>query len=70
MPGSNTWKDSIWGKRGDDYEAFKTHLGERLMDVLYQKLPQLKGRVDYVEVSTPLSTEYFCGYGRGELVRS
>jgi all-trans-retinol 13,14-reductase len=61
------WKDTIWGKRGDDYEAFKTQLGERLMEVLYQKLPHLRGRVDYYEVSTPLSTEYFCAYGRGEL---
>lgn len=61
------WKDTSWGKRGDDYEAFKAQLGERLMAVLYEKLPQLRGRVDYYEVSTPLSTEYFCSYGRGEL---
>ena len=61
------WKDTPWGKRGDDYEAFKAELGERLMAVLYQKLPHLRDRVDYYEVSTPLSTEYFCSYGRGEL---
>jgi all-trans-retinol 13,14-reductase len=61
------WKDSTWGKRGDDYEAFKTHMGERLMAALYQKLPQLQGKVDYYEVSTPLSTEHFSAYGRGEL---
>jgi all-trans-retinol 13,14-reductase len=61
------WKDSTWGKRGDDYEAFKARLGERLMKVLYQKLPDIRGKVDYYEVSTPLSTEYFCAYERGEL---
>jgi len=61
------WKDTGWGKRGDDYEAFKAQLGERLMQYLYDKLPQLKGRVDYYEVSTPLSTDYFCAYQRGEL---
>ncbi len=61
------WKGTAWGKRGDDYEAFKAELGERLMGFLYDKLPQLRGRVDYYEVSTPLSTEYFCSYGRGEL---
>lgn len=61
------WKDTTWGKRGDDYEEFKAQLGERLMAYLYEKLPHLQGRVDYYEVSTPLSTEYFCSYGRGEL---
>ena len=61
------WKGTTWGKRGDDYESFKAKLGERLMQHLYDKLPQLRGRVDYYEVSTPLSTEWFSGYQRGEL---
>jgi all-trans-retinol 13,14-reductase len=61
------WKGSTWGKRGDDYEQFKAGLGERLMRHLYDKLPQLEGKVDYYEVSTPLSTEWFAAYGHGEL---
>jgi all-trans-retinol 13,14-reductase len=61
------WKDQPWGKRGDDYEAFKAQLGERLMATLYEKLPHLRGKVDYCEVSTPLSTAYFCEWQRGEL---
>jgi len=61
------WKGSTWGKRGEEYEAFKAALGERLMQHLYDKLPQLEGKVDYYEVSTPLSTEWFSGYRRGEL---
>ena len=61
------WADRPWGKRGADYEAFKAELGERLMQVLYDKLPQLRGQVDYVEFSTPLSTAYFNAYSRGEL---
>ena len=63
------WDDAIavWGKRGDDYDTFKDRLGERLMEHLYEKLPQLRGRVDYYEVSTPLSTNWFGGYQHGEL---
>jgi all-trans-retinol 13,14-reductase len=61
------WQGTTWGKRGDDYEAFKAELGERLLRHLYDKLPQLEGRVDYYEVSTPLSTEWFAAYRRGEL---
>ena len=61
------WRDTTWGKRGDDYDGFKAELGERLMRHLYDKLPQLEGKVDYYEVSTPLSTDWFSGYQRGEL---
>jgi all-trans-retinol 13,14-reductase len=61
------WANTTWGKRGDDYEALKHSLGERLLEHLYDKLPQLRGRIDYWEVSTPLSMQWFCGYGRGEL---
>ncbi|UDL05311.1 phytoene desaturase family protein [Marinobacter sp. CA1] len=61
------WEGTVWGKRGEDYEARKHAITERLMQVLYDKLPQLQGRVDYVETSTPLSTAWFCRYGRGEI---
>ena len=61
------WQNTTWGKRGDDYEAFKAQLGERLIRYVYDKLPQLEGRVDYYEVSTPLSTNWFAGYRQGEL---
>ncbi len=61
------WQGTTWGKRGDDYDAFKAQLGERLMQHLYDKLPQLNGKVDYYEVSTPLSTDHFCAYRFGEL---
>jgi len=61
------WTGSTWGKRGEDYESFKEKLVERIMQHLYDKLPQLKGKIDYYELSTPLSTEWFSGYKRGEL---
>jgi all-trans-retinol 13,14-reductase len=61
------WRDETWGKRGDDYEALKRQFGERLMAVLYDKVPEARGKVDYYEVSTPLSTNWFGGYRRGEL---
>jgi len=61
------WKGTTWGKRGDDYDSFKASLTARLMRHLYDKLPQLEGKVDYYETSTPLSTEWFCDYNHGEL---
>ncbi len=61
------WKDQPWGKRGADYEALKQETTERLLEYLYEKLPQLRGKIDYCELSTPLSTDFFCFYGRGEM---
>lgn len=61
------WSGSTWGKRGEDYDALKAELGDRILEIMYQKLPQLRGRIDYCEVSTPLSTQYFNAYERGEL---
>ena len=61
------WQGSTWGKRGNEYDTLKADFGRRLMNHLYDKLPQLKDKVDYYEVSTPLSTDWFAGYQRGEL---
>lgn len=54
------WRDKRWKKRGADYEAFKAQLEQRLLDQLLSKMPGLKGMVDYVELSTPVSTDHFC----------
>lgn len=61
------WSGSVWGKRGADYDALKAELGERVLEAMYEKLPQLRGKIDYWEISTPLSTQYFNAYERGEL---
>jgi all-trans-retinol 13,14-reductase len=61
------WKDTRWQKRGADYDAFKAQLSQRLLDVLERRLPQLKGKAEHVELSTPLSTAHFSGHPKGEL---
>jgi phytoene dehydrogenase-like protein len=61
------WQDQPWGKRGEAYDDFKQRLTARLLDYLYEKLPQLRGKIDYCELSTPLSTDFFCEYRQGEM---
>ena len=61
------WAGSTWGKRGEDYEALKERLSQRLLDKLLEKMPQLEGKIDYHELSTSLSTDWFCRYPRGEI---
>ena len=61
------WAGTTWGQRGDDYEALKARLTDPLLEALYAKLPQLRGAVDFHELSTPLSTDWFCRYPHGEI---
>lgn len=61
------WRQKPWMKRGEDYEAQKEKLSLRLLEKLYGQEPQLRGKIDYYELSTPLSTAHFTNYQRGEL---
>jgi len=61
------WADQPWGKRGEDYEALKEKWSQRLLERLYEHFPQLRDKIDYYELSTPLSTDYFCRYEQGEI---
>ena len=54
------WQGSRWKKRPEDYEAFKAAMAARLLDQLLSHMPGLRGMVDHVELSTPLSTDNFC----------
>lgn len=61
------WQDKPWGKRGADYDALKAQWSERLLAHLYRHFPQTRAHVDFHELSTPLSTQYFCRYQQGEI---
>jgi len=61
------WKKYPWKKRGEEYESLKESLSNRLLDKMYSYLPQLKGTIDYYELSTPLSTRDMSNYKLGEL---
>ena len=61
------WAAAPWRRRGDDYESLKARLRDRLLEVLYREVPQVRGKVDVAELSTPLSTRHFTNYARGEI---
>jgi all-trans-retinol 13,14-reductase len=61
------WEGSRWRNRGPDYEALKASFSERMLELLFMKLPQLRGRIDVQELSTPLTTRHFAGHPHGEL---
>src|SRR5260370_8251099 len=60
------WQDTGWKRRGQDYETLKQELSVRLQLELEHHVPALSGKIDYAELSTPLSTRHFMNYQRGE----
>lgn len=61
------WENTRWKKRGEDYDAFKEKLAQRLLEHLYKYEPQLRGKIDVYELSTPITTKHFCNYIQGEI---
>ncbi|HAA21777.1 MAG TPA: FAD-dependent oxidoreductase, partial [Cytophagales bacterium] len=61
------WGDTRWKKRGEDYETLKEKFAQRLLEHLYEQEPQLRGKVDCYELSSPITTRHFMNYERGEL---
>jgi all-trans-retinol 13,14-reductase len=61
------WAEKRWQKRGEDYQALKDRLSERLLDALLHEVPQVADAIDYHELSTPVSTRHFAAYERGEI---
>lgn len=61
------WEKERWKKRGEEYEAYKEEISQRLLEQLYRFEPQLRGKIDYYELSSPLSTRHFVNYQQGEI---
>ncbi|WP_372365840.1 phytoene desaturase family protein [Candidatus Uabimicrobium sp. HlEnr_7] len=61
------WEEKPWRKRGKEYDDFKEQFCERLFTKLFEHFPQLKDKVDYYELSSPLSIRHFTNYHQGEM---
>jgi all-trans-retinol 13,14-reductase len=61
------WADKPWNNRGADYDDLKAMLAEKLLADVYKHAPHARGKVDYFELSTPLSTAHFNNYAQGQV---
>ncbi len=61
------WVNTRWKKRGEAYDQLKEKMSQRLLEELYRQVPQVKGKVEYYELSTPLTTQHFVNYDKGEI---
>jgi all-trans-retinol 13,14-reductase len=51
--------------RGAEYERMKEQMAKQMFATLYHHFPHLKDKVQYFEVSTPITTEYYLGSAGG-----
>jgi all-trans-retinol 13,14-reductase len=61
------WETSKWKRRGEQYEEYKAMLSERALEQLRRYVPQVTGKIDHCETSTPLSTKNFSNYDGGAI---
>ncbi len=56
-----------WMNRGETYDAMKSAFKDKALQVLLQQFPHIEDHITHLEVSTPVSTQKFSGYQRGEI---
>lgn len=61
------WSGTPWRKRGEAYGELKEKLQASLLKQFTEQMPELAEMIDYVEISTPLSSEYFVRPVRGSI---
>ena len=59
------WRNTPRGNRGADYSSLKQRIGNGLIDLAETAVPGLKGLINYVEVSTPLTVEHYTSHPQG-----
>jgi len=63
------YKDEKCGSRSEKYQSLKKILEEQCLESLYRFYPKVKGYVDYVDVGSPLSVEYYLQREKGGLYK-
>ena len=59
------WAESQCGRRGDDYTAYKLRTAEKLIQMVETYLPEIKGNIENIYTSTPLTYRDYTGTVEG-----
>jgi all-trans-retinol 13,14-reductase len=61
------WQNERVMKRADDYQVLKKSIADRMWRSVLQFYPQLEDKVEYLEVGTPVTNNYYLNTPRGEI---
>lgn len=61
------WEKERVMHRGQDYQGLKMAVGRQAWNQVLEIFPHLEGRVEYFDVGTPLSNQYYLGSYSGEV---
>jgi all-trans-retinol 13,14-reductase len=61
------WDHKKTQHRGKDYDALKTQLGELIWKQTLSLFPHLADKVEYFDVGTPVTNNYYIGASAGEM---
>jgi all-trans-retinol 13,14-reductase len=61
------WQGHSWRKRGDDYRELKSQIADSVIQFVGSYYPGFQDLIEYIELSTPLTIEYFNGSDRGSI---
>ncbi|KAL9967928.1 hypothetical protein ACROYT_G026237 [Oculina patagonica] len=61
------WENERVMKRGEEYEEIKNRIGKRIWEQTCKFFPQVRDRVDFFDVGSPLSNRYYIAAPRGEI---
>ncbi len=59
------WREQNWLKRDSEYRELKQRLSKSLINLVEQQYPGFSDIIEYQELSTPVTNEFFTGHHRG-----
>jgi len=61
------WSEQPWKKRDESYKNLKDKIANALIAFVEKHYPGFRKLIDYSELSTPLTTEFFTGHQNGTI---
>lgn len=61
------WKNEPWKKRSEDYQNLKEKIAQKLIHFIDKKYPGFANLVEFYELSTPITVEYFSNHYQGAI---
>lgn len=62
-----SWETKPWRRRGEDYEQLKARISEALIGFVESRFRGFRDLIDYQELGTPITTEYFTNHRNGNI---